>query len=133
MFFQKLSEFSEKYTVFLKNLSEFSGAKYGKNREKFCFCGREVGKCKRPQRTALTAQKGSPCGLPLCAVNAVRCGRLRCFPGDSTDFFPGNGLPCVAVADFAAVAFVQIQHRIGRLKTSGSRKRTGNGYFPGIS
>ena len=65
MFFQKLSEFSEKYTVFLKNLSEFSGAKYGKNREKFCFCGREVGKCKRPQRTALTAQKGSPCGLPF--------------------------------------------------------------------
>ena len=50
MFFQKLSEFSEKCTVFLKNLTEFlgnprefSGIKYGKNREKFCFCGREVG------------------------------------------------------------------------------------------
>ena len=30
MFFQKLSEFSGKCTVFLKNLTEFSGAKYGK-------------------------------------------------------------------------------------------------------
>lgn len=64
MFFQKLSEFSEKYTVFLKNLTEFlgnprefSGIKYGKNREKFCFCGREVGKSKRPQRTAVKAKR----------------------------------------------------------------------------
>ena len=61
---ENLSEFPEKCTVFLKNLSEFSGIKYGKTWEKFCFCGREVGK----KQTAATHRGEGIQGQPARAA-----------------------------------------------------------------